>query len=604
MSLSIQQKIAFLYPKRVEEVYQRLCQIINDFRHTSEVKKQPTFSEKDVVLISYPDHVHNFGNHLDNGRDVVGTLKILRQFLRRYVKGLINKVHLLPFYPYSSDEGFSVIDYYKVREDLGDWSDIKALSKDFGLMFDLVLNHVSSKNQWFQRFLSGDQKFVDYFIAFDKKVDTSSVYRPRTHPLLTPFTVKTAAEKPVRLDQEEPARLDKFNNDRTSQVNGEEKTAAVRGDIKYLWTTFSADQIDLNFKNPEVLLQMIKVLLFYIKQGALAVRLDAVRYLWKQLGTGCIDLPQTHMIIKLFRQILEELDLEVWLAGEVKGSLQTAFSYFGNGQDETHLVYNFQLPTMLLYAFYKGEATELTKWLKDLKTPSSKTAFFNVTATHDGIGLTPLVGFMAGEEINKLVEYIKEKKGFINYHSVGDKFEPYELDIVYLDALGGVKPFLASQAIQLALAGIPGIYFNSLIGAENCYEGVEKLGDNRAINREKFDYQKLVGELEDEQSIKHQVYSGYQKLLKARINEPLFSPLADQKIVDLNSKIFALMRFNGGERLLSLTNISNQNVEMETETIIKILEKKQVSDLISGQEMDLGSKNFLAVNSYQSFWLR
>jgi len=317
------QKIAFLYPNQKDEVYQKLRQILEDFKKTFKPKFLPAgFSEKDVVLICYPDHVFSYGNY---------PLQVLHQFLKKYALGLVNKIHLLPFFPYSSDEGFSVVDYYQVRPDLGDWEDVQALSRDFGLLVDLVLNHVSAKSQWFKGFLAGDPQFKDYFIAFEKEVDTSSVYRPRAHSLLTPFKMATSPVSP-----------------------------------KFLWTTFSSDQIDLNYKNPQVFLEMVKVLLFYLRQGAAAIRLDAVRYLWKELGTTCVDLPQTHLLVKILREIIEEVAAGVWLVSEVKGSLSQALSYFGNGYDETHLVYNFQLPALLLWAFFRGEATGLSQWAQNL----------------------------------------------------------------------------------------------------------------------------------------------------------------------------------------------------------------------------------------------
>lgn len=607
---NLRQKIAFLYPEQAEEVYQKLRQIIDDFLDTAKgwpkrrlfltaaVKKHPVFSEKDIVLICYPDHVSETKHHSNNDRGNNGTLGGLYKFLLKYAKGLINKVHLLPFYPYSSDDGFSIIDYCQVKKEFGDWEDVRGIGNNFGLMFDFVVNHVSSKNEWFKKFLAGDPKYKNYFIAFEKKIDTSSVYRPRAHPLLTQFKAATspAAGFPPVSARKRTARCREPFYPR--QPSSSSHTT------KYVWTTFSADQIDLNYKNPEVLLEIVKVLLFYISQGASIIRLDAVRYLWKELGTSCVDLPQTHTIVKLFRQVLDKIASGIWLVSEAKGSPHTAFSYFGAGDDESHLVYNFQLPALLLSAFFKGKATELSRWAKGLKTPSSKTAFFNVTATHDGIGLTPLAGFMPKEEITQLVNYTLENKGLVNYHAVGEKLEPYELNIVYLNALGGVKPFLASQAIQLSLQGVPGIYFNSLTGAENWLEGVRKLGDNRAINREKFDYQKLALELGDKKSIKHQVYQGYKRLLQTRINEPLFSPLVGQQVVDIHPKIFAVLRFAEENKLLALTNISGQSVAIETETIMKILEKKQARDLIWGREIDLTKYNLLPLAPYQSLWCK
>lgn len=349
-----------LYPRSYETVYSSLQKLIDDFKRKHNFidqsrKKEKPFSEKDVVLICYPDHIQE--NSIQENY-----LTVLHRFLKKYAYGLINKVHLLPFYPYSSDDGFSVIDYYQVRKDLGDWEDIKNLSLDFDLIFDFVLNHISSRSLWFQDYLRGDKKFENFFIAFDQQIDTSSIYHPRTTPLLTPFY--------------------------------------RRGEKNFVWTSFSSDQIDLNYQNPEILLEMIKVLLFYISQGASAIRLDAVRLLWKKLGTSCVDLPETHLIIKIFRQILDEIAPDVLLLSEVKGSYETAYSYFGNGS-QSNIIYNFELPPLILTSFLKEETEILSSSLKKIKKPpTEKNTYFNITATHDGIGLTPLVGFLADKEID------------------------------------------------------------------------------------------------------------------------------------------------------------------------------------------------------------
>lgn len=558
---TLRQKIEFLYPEKTDEVYRKLRALLDDFKKkglTKSRQRNLLFSEKDVILICYADHVRKPG---------VKALKTMSRFLRRYAKPYINKIHFLPFYPYSSDDGFSVIDYYKVKKEFGGWEDIKNINRDFGLMFDLVINHVSAKNQWFKKFLQGEKKYQDFFIAFDKRIDASRVFRPRAHPLLTPFKTR----------------------------NGK----------RFVWTTFSEDQPDLNFKNPQVLLEMIKVLLFYVKNGAEVIRLDAIAYLWKELGTSCIHLPQTHVIVKLLRDVLEEVAPYVWIITETNVPHKDNISYFGNGKDEAHLVYNFTLPPLLLYSLLKGEGTFLTEWASTLKALSQKTAFLNFTASHDGIGLTPLRGIIPEGEMDKLVDWVLRNRGRVNYRDVpGQKPQPYELNVVYLSALGSTEAFLASQAIQLSLQGVPAIYFNALVGAENWYEGVEKLGYNRAINRQKFDYKVLSGQLEDKNSTKHKVYRGYINLLKTRISEPLFSPHAEQKILKLNPQTFAALRFNEKGRLLALTNISSQNVEIKTSMVIKVLGKRSAEDLLSRKKIGLKEMDVLFLKPYQVLWLK
>lgn len=557
----IKKRTKLLCPDQGEETFQKLVIIINQFKRKIRLSSvdPDLYSEKDIVLICYADHVREDG---------VKTLRTIHSFLKKYVKGYVKKIHFLPFYPYSSDDGFSVIDYYKVKDEFGDWDDIEMISKDFGLMFDLVVNHVSQKSMWFQQFLKGNKEYENYFIAFDKAVDISGVFRPRTHPLLSPFKTKSGK--------------------------------------KYVWTTFSGDQIDLNFQNPEVLVEIIKILLFYIEHGAEVIRLDAIAYLWKQLGTSCIHLPQVHEVVKLMRSVIKQVAPHVWIITETNVPHKDNISYFGNGNDEAHLVYNFALPPLLLLSFLNQDATALTRWADTLKLPSGKTTFFNFTASHDGIGVTPLRDIVDDRQIKKLVEYIQTQQGRVNYRAIaGTRPQPYELNIVYLNALGGnIDAFLASQAIALTMQGVPAIYFNSLIGETNWAEGIESLGYNRAINRRKFSYQKLQKELEDVDSTKHKVYSEYTRLLKIRINEPLFSPHADQKILSLSSQAFSLLRFMNNKKLLVIINIANKLVEIKSESIVKELGKMIIKDLISGKQIDLSRQKYFTLMPYQILWAK
>jgi glycosidase len=555
---SLLEKLEFLYPGKGGIVEAELRIILDEFesKHPAAPAREPFFSERDAVLICYADHVQEPN---------VKTLRTLDSFLCACVRDLIPAVHILPFFPYSSDDGFSVIDYVRVKEEYGNWADVDRIADDFDLMVDLVINHVSAESEWFRRFVAGDPAYADYFIAFDHPVDVSSVFRPRTHPLLTP--VGTA--------------------------NG----------VRYVWTTFSEDQIDVNFNNPDVLLQYIRILLFYVEHGARVIRLDAIAFLWKELGTTCIHLTQTHIVVKLLRQVLERVAPSVWLITETNVPHKDNISYFGNGDDEAHLVYNFALPPLVLYSLLRGNTRDLTRWATTLAPPSSKTAFFNFTASHDGIGVTALGELVSPAELDFVVKTVRERGGRIGYRSVpGQEPVPYELNIVYLDAVGGADAFIASQAIALSLQGVPGIYFNSLVGARNWKEGVESLGYNRAINRQKCPYAQLSAELADPSSTKHQVYEAYARLLKARRSEASLGPSASQRILDLHPQLFAVLRFSGKERLLALTNVSEERVRLETGAMLDILGTDRAQDLLTGEERSL--EDGLDLAAYGIAWLK
>lgn len=559
-SLHLEKRLKQLYPDSYEWLYREVSEKLIEFtvKHPNLHKHNLSFSEKDSVLICYADHVS------DPERK---TLPIMNRFFSNYVKDYFSKIHFLPFYPYSSDDGFSVIDYNKINPSFGSWKDVEEISKDYELMFDAVINHISQKSKWFKEFLKGNPDYSDYFITFEKDVDVSSVFRPRTHKLLTKF---------------------KLDNKETE---------------KYVWTTFSDDQIDLNYASSKLYLEIVDLLLFYIEKGATAIRLDAIAFIWKKLETSCIHLPEAHEVVKSLRDIIKLVSPNVWIITETNVPHEDNISYFGDGHNEAHMVYNFTLPPLLLYSFMKQNSNILTKWASSLEYLSNETTYFNFTASHDGIGVTPLKGIVDDSDIIELAKDVESKGGKVNYRTVpGKEPVPYELNIVYLNAMGGIRPFLASQFIQLSLRGIPGVYLNSFIGAENDYDGLKYKGYNRAINREKFDFSKLCSELDDKNSSKNNVYSVYSSLLEIRKTEELFSPLAEQKILDISDDCFSIVRHKEGKRLLAIVNITNHNIKINKSQIQSALMSKEYDDLISGEIRELDSD--IILNPYDFKWLR
>ncbi len=562
--MNLQEKLEKLYPGRGKEIHNQIKAVVKNFRKKnkkiadSEAQKEgPLFSQKDLMLICYADHVQEKGKK---------TFQTMNKFLQKYARGCFNKIHFLPFYPWSSDDGFSVMDYYGVKDSYGNWNDVNRIDKEFGFMFDLVLNHASVKGEWFQKFLKEDEKYKNFFVAYDDPVDVSKVFRPRIHPLLTPFKTKSGK--------------------------------------KYVWTTFSEDQADLNYTNPEVLLEMIRVLLFYFKQGAEAIRLDAVAYCWKDLGTNCFNLPEDHLIVQIFRDVAKMTAPSTWIISETVLPHRKNIEYFGDGHNEAHLIYNFVLETLLMHMFVEQDVTLVTDYLQKINNNSlsEECSFLNLSVSHDGIHVIPGKEALNPKQMMKVAKDLENKGGEVLYRTTENgNQEPYEFNITYPSAIGGVKKYLASQAIQLALQGVPLVYLNNFIGVENWKEGVKELGHSRAINRQKFDFEKLSCELDDCRSKKYLIYRGYVRLIKARISESLFSPLVDQKFLKLDQRIMAILRTNGQNKLLALTNVSDEKVFLDEETLKNILKKDVAVDIISKNEILLSE---IYMKPFQVLWLR
>ncbi len=491
------------------------------------------FSERDVVLITYGDLLTAPGRR---------PLQVLAGFMRRFMKGSINTIHILPFFPYSSDRGFSIIDYEEVDPRLGSWDDIATLAAEFRLMFDGVFNHASSKSRWFQRFLNGRPGYEDFFVAFSTRDAIAPDYlrlilRPRTSDLLTSFRT----------------------------ING----------VRYVWTTFSADQVDLNFRNPRVLLRVVEILLQYVRRGADLVRLDAVTYIWRELGTACAHLRETHALVQLFRAILDVVAPRVALITETNVPHADNISYFGDGANEAQMVYNFALPPLVLHTFHTGSCEALARWAHTLEAVSDTATYFNFLSSHDGIGLLGARGILTEEEVAALVDRTIDHGGFVSYRSNGDGSQsPYELNITWYSALNPegrgepqalqVARFLAARALALALRGVPGIYLPTLFGAKNDTDAVLGGAEKRSINRRTYDEASLMRLLDDRASWVAQVARGMRRLIRRRTEQPAFHPNASQEVIDLGPGVFALMRERPGvQRLLALTNVTADTVRVQ-----------------------------------------
>lgn len=562
---SVRKRLTLLYGSDAEKLLQRFVMMIGRYGvGDAPVPTDSKWSEHDSILITYADTLSD----LEAG----SPLNALTKFANKHFKGAIRTIHLLPFCPWSSDDGFSVIDYRQVDPSCGTWSDVERLSQDFQLMFDVVLNHCSAKSSWFKDYVAGIEPARHYFLPMDPKGDYTQVVRPRTSPLLT--------------------------------------ETRTRDGVSNIWTTFSADQVDLNWQNPEVLFEFIDIIFLYISKGMRIARLDAVAFLWKTLGTDCLHRPETHEVVKLFRDILEIVAPEVLLLTETNVPHAENVSYFGGG-DEAHMVYQFSLPPLTLHALATGNARYLTQWAAALAPPPKGCTFFNFTASHDGVGMRPVEGILPQEEKDKLIQHVQAAGAKINWRTMPDGSQaPYELNITYYSALEiagdpelSAQRFLCSQALSLSLRGIPGIYFHSLTATPNYVKGVEATGHNRRINRRKWERDELLQHIGEGPA--KLVFSRYLKMLRRRSDHPAFHPDAEQIIYDIDPELFVHSRISqqSDEIIFCIYNFTDREKMITNPASSDLLRRtKTFYDILSSRTFGSGKKG-IKLAPYQAMWL-
>jgi glycosidase len=521
----------------------------------------PLWDERDIILISY-------GNTIIKPDEK--PLITLRRFLRDKLGQKISCVHILPFFPSTSDDGFAVSDFYNVDAGLGNWEDIGEIGRDYSLMFDLVLNHVSASHPWFFNYCSLSVPGKDYFIEKIPGTDYHLVVRPRNTDLFT-----------------------------------EHSTSSGK---KEVWTTFSADQVDLNFANPDVLIEMIRILLFYIGKGARIIRLDAIAFLWKEIGSTCLHHHKTHEIVKLLREIAAFANPRVIILTETNVPNRDNWSYFGQ-DDEAHMVYQFTLPPLILYTLFSGNSQYLTSWAESIPPTGKSKTFLNFTASHDGIGVRPLEGILPGDEIQRLIEGVRSFGGLLSVKTNPDgSTGPYEMNITYYSAMAGTihgkddlgaKRFLASQFIMLAMQGIPAVYIQSLLGCENDYEGVKKSGMARSINRKKWDEGEILHVLSGN-TVQAGIFEEYSRVIALRQNTEAFHPDCPQQILRLGDSFFGFFRVNtvNGEKIYCITNITASSQKL---TIKSAAIPQKGYDML--EEQYYGEENEIFFEAYQTRWL-
>jgi len=524
------------------------------------------WDQSDIVAITY-------GNSIVEQEAM--PLDTLLTFFNKYIKDLVSIVHVLPFYPYSSDDGFAVINYTEVNQSLGSWQQIGQLSEQYAVMADLVINHCSSRSLWFDNYKQDKSPGAGYFIEMPADADLSEVVRPRTSPLLR-------------------------------------ETETLSG-TKHVWCTFSHDQIDLNFANPQVLLEFVGIIKTYLDNGVSLFRLDAVAFLWKEPGTTCINLPQTHEIIRLLRLLIEHTNSKAIVITETNIPNKENLSYFGNA-NEAHWIYNFTLPPLILYTLMSGRCHHLKQWLMSMPPAQNGTAYFNFIASHDGVGLRPVEGILTDEDVDQMADTVKQLGGEISWRKMSDgSHRPYELNISLIDAMAGTfngqdsyqfQRFVCAHAIMLSLEGVPAFYIHSLLGTHNDHNKKELSGHNRAINRHIWDFEELSSELTDETSLHGRVLYKLTSLIRLRKNQPAFHPNATQFTMHFGESIFAFWRQSLDRRqsIFCLFNVTDQEQQVSLQDV-NLIELDDWYDLISGYHFKESREEQLILKPYEFVWI-
>ncbi len=481
---------------------------------------QISLTEDDVILITYADSIRRKGEK---------PLRTLHRFLKNHVKSAVTGVHILPFFPSSSDGGYSIIDYREIDPELGTWEDIRGIAKDYRLMSDLVINHVSTRSEWFQGFLRGEEKYRNYFLSFDKPIEMPKVFRPRLHPLLTWFD--TAMGK------------------------------------KFVWTTFSEDQVDLNFHNPRVTLEILDVFLFYLSQGVEIIRLDAIGYVWKEPDSSCVNLPQTHDMVKLFRSVAEYVAPYAIILTEVNFPYEDNISYL-EARHEANMAYHFSLPPLVIDSFANKDTSYLQEETNRIR---QDLVFFNFLASHDGIGLLAAKSILPLARFQELLGVTIQHGGLISYKAGQEGKVPYELNITFYDAINDpshpdqeidVRRFMAANSIMLADKGVPGIYIHCLLGSRNFLQGVKDTGTNRMINREKLSEEELLQDLSSPESLRCQVLGRYLHLLGIRRQIRAFHHSVERKVLKSDKRLFIMERLYEEGSVFAVVNVSDDSIEL------------------------------------------
>lgn len=432
-----------------------------------------------VQLITYPDSLG-------------GNLKTLNDVLLKYFSEIFKGgVHILPPFPSSGDRGFAPLTYLDIEPQFGTWDDIRAIGENFDVLVDLMVNHISRQSSYFQDFLKKGRKseYADLFITLDKLWEDG---------------------KPVQQD------IDKMFLRRPLPYST--FTIEETGEEEKVWTTFGktdpSEQIDLDIKSDKVKKLLTEFFMNFSKQNVKIVRLDAVGYVIKKLGTSCFFVePEIYEFLDWIMDLANSLGIE--LLPEVHSHYTIQYKLAEHGC----WIYDFILPYTILDTLINKSSEKLCDYLK--VRPKKQ---FTMLDCHDGVPVKPdMDDLIDTKEARKLVDVCLERGSNLSLilsdeHKAADGFDVHQIRCSYYSVLNcDDDAYLAARAIQFFAPGIPQVYYVGLLAGENDIKNVKKTGEGREINRHNFTLDEI------EQSLEKEVVQRLLKLIRFRNEYPAFN---------------------------------------------------------------------------------
>lgn len=568
-----------------------------------------TIGPDDAALICYADSIV--------AGDSCSPLRALDRLLRApAMDGAFSILHLLPFFPWDTDRGFSVMDYRQVDPHNGSWDDVERLAERARLMFDLVMNHASIDNPLVQgalieRHLPADDKrraryesYAGLVLAYAADQAPSAeqlaqTTRPRPHKLLTPYLVFEDANGALRAQLGRPEDLP--------------PTGKLLGS-GLVWTTFSRPedergrettrQVDLNFAQPATFLAILDICLLYAERGCRLLRLDAVAYLWKRLGGRSIHEPETHRLLSALVDALALAHPELLTVGEINEPQASGFSYLG---DQAHLVYQFAHFPLAVYGLRNGDAAPYNHWLGSMQAASGR-QFITLLGSHDGMGLKPVRdGLLNDDQLDRLVEDLESQGALCNFAQLpGGRRIVYEvcgtawflLNAGIDDEELALRRFMTLVSVGMIPRGLPAFYINGLLAREN-YAPTAGLDENRSINREQLGLDELLTDLADPDHRSSRALDGIRRMLEIRAQEPAFSPWGPEPIVlELDPRVLAARLQGVDHRDREIVVVASFSAEVLR---MRLPLDGPLNDLLSDRTIAAGE---VELQPFETLWLR
>ena len=580
-----------------DAMYAELCEQMHDYylKRSTELKKRDIKKEKNPDWFKEKEML-GMMLYIDN---FAGNLKGVEKKLAYLKECNVNCLHLMPFLDTpkgKSDGGYAVADFRKVRPDLGTMKDLARLTEKchengMNVCMDFVMNHTSEEHEWAKRARAGEGEYMSRYFFYDNG-DIPARYE-ETVPQVFPTTAPG-------------------NFTWLPEIG------------HYVLTTFYPYQWDLNYRNPRVFNEMMYNFLFLANQGMDIIRIDAVPYIWKELGTSCRNLKEVHTIVRMMRMIAEIVCPSVILLGEVVMEPEKVVPYFGTVEKpECHMLYNVTTMATTWNSIATRDIRLLKKQMDIVSRLPKQYTFLNYLRCHDDIGW--------GLDFDTMKQWGMEEpshKRYLNDYFTGkiadsiSRGELYNDDPVTQDARfcgttasmcgieaagfegnaekmqTAIQEDLMLHAYMLTQSGIPMLYSGDELGQVNDYsykDDAEKASDSRYLHRGAFLWE-LADKRKDLSTVQGQLFQMLNRLEQIRRQENVFSQEAEVYTYDVhNDSILGILREYKGERFIALFNFSEneQTAWMQEEGIFR--------NLVNGKIVEVKDP---VLKGYEFVWMK